>query len=144
MPIFLQFRQMLIFRPAIDDSSDSKSGTYKWRWDCTYSKGSPGIGRKMTLKIEKRSDRHTTTIQLVGRMQAKQVPVLQAVINESTPRIVLDLRELTLADAEAVRFLGSCRRGGLTLLHCPPYIRSWIAKEDEVVNDGMPQSEPKI
>ena len=144
MPIFLQFRQMLIFRPAIGDSSDSKSGTCKWRWDCTYSKSSPGIGRKMTLKIEKRSDRHTTTIQLIGRMQAKQVPAVQAVINQSTPRIVLDLRELTLVDVEAVRFLRSCRRGGLALLHCPPYIRSWIANEDEVVTDGVPQFETKI
>ncbi len=84
----------------------------------------------MMLNIERHSDGHTTTIRLIGRMQAEHVPALQAVIQESTPRIVLDLEELTLVDAEAVRFLGSCRRGGFALLHCSPYIREWIARED--------------
>lgn len=81
------------------------------------------------LKIEKHSDGQTTTIRVIGRMQAEHALVLQAVINESPPRIVLDLEELTLVDVEAVRFLGSCRRGGFALLHCLPYIRDWIAKE---------------
>jgi anti-anti-sigma regulatory factor len=85
----------------------------------------------MMLNIEKHSDGHTTTIRLIGRMQAKHVPVLQAVIKESAPRIVLDLEELALVDVEAVRFLGGCRRGGFALLHCSPYIRNWIAREDE-------------
>jgi anti-anti-sigma regulatory factor len=83
------------------------------------------------LKIEKHSDGHKTNIRLIGRMQAEHVPTLQAVINESALRIVLDLEELTLVDVEAVRFLGSCRRGGVALLHCSPYIREWIAREDE-------------
>ena len=64
-------------------------------------------------------------------MQAEHVPVLQAVIKESAPRIVLDLEELALVDVEAVRFLGGCRRGGFALLHCSPYIREWIAKEQK-------------
>ena len=85
----------------------------------------------MTLNIEQLSNGHTTTIRLIGRMQAEHVPTLQTVIKESAPRIVLDLEELTLVDVEAVRFLGRCRRGGFALLHCSPYIREWIAREDE-------------
>lgn len=83
------------------------------------------------LKIEKHSNGHTTTIRLIGRMQVEHVLVLQAVIDESPPRIILDLDELTLVDVEAVRFLGKCRRGGFALLHCSPYIRGWIAREQE-------------
>jgi hypothetical protein len=64
-------------------------------------------------------------------MQAEHVPTLQTVIEESAPGVVLDLEELTLVDVEAVRFLGRCRRGGFALLHCSPYIREWIAREDE-------------
>jgi hypothetical protein len=28
-----------------------------------------------------------------------------------------------------VRFLGTCEMKGTELLHCPPYIREWISRE---------------
>ena len=85
----------------------------------------------MTLRIEKHSDAHRTTIRLIGRMQAEHLPALQALIKESETRIALDLEELTLVDVEAVRFLGSCREDGVVLLDCSRFIRDWIAREDE-------------
>jgi hypothetical protein len=92
----------------------------------------PKIGRlNMTLKIETHSAEHKTTIRLIGRMQAEHLTGVQTLINESESRIVLDLDELTLVDVETVRFLGSCRRSGVALLNCSPYIRDWIAKEQE-------------
>jgi hypothetical protein len=51
--------------------------------------------------------------------------------HQSRPRIALDLEQLTLVDVEAVRFLGGCRRNGMALLNCSPYIREWIAKEQK-------------
>ena len=45
------------------------------------------------------------------------------------PRTVLDLDEVTLVDVEVVRFLGMCEKEGTELLHCPPYIREWISRE---------------
>ena len=85
----------------------------------------------MTLKIEKHSDGHKTTIRLIGRLQAEHLPDLQALIAESGPGIVLNLQELTLVDVEAVRFLGNCRNNRVSLLHCSPYIGQWIVKEQE-------------
>ena len=41
----------------------------------------------------------------------------------------LDLEEVTLVDAEIVRFLGTCEARRATLLNCSPYIRDWIGKE---------------
>ena len=35
----------------------------------------------------------------------------------------LDLEEVTLVDAEIVRFLGTCEARRATLLNCSPYIR---------------------
>jgi hypothetical protein len=89
------------------------------------------IGREMTLKIEKHSDGHSTTIRLIGRLQAEHLPDLQALITESGPGIVLDLQEVTMVDVEAVRFLGNCRNNRVPLAHCSPYIGDWIAKEQE-------------
>jgi len=83
----------------------------------------------MSLKIEKYSDGNSTTIQLIGRMQAEHLEELEKQIRESGPAITLDLEEVTLVDVEIVRFLGACETGGATLLNCSPYIREWIGKE---------------
>jgi len=83
----------------------------------------------MTFRIEKYADEHSTTIRLIGRMQAQDVMELEQQIAASESTIVLDLDEVKLVDVEAVRFLGSCEVAGVTLLNCAPYIRDWIGKE---------------
>jgi anti-anti-sigma regulatory factor len=83
----------------------------------------------MTLKIEKYADEYSTTIRLIGRMQAEHLTELETQIKESRSKIVLDLEELNLVDVEAVRFLGRCEVAGVTLVNCCPYIRDWIGKE---------------
>jgi hypothetical protein len=83
----------------------------------------------MTLRIEKYSDEYSTTIRLIGRMQAEHLAELGTQIKESGSKIVLDLEELNLVDVEVVRFLGSCEVAGVTLVNCSPYIRDWIGKE---------------
>jgi anti-anti-sigma regulatory factor len=83
----------------------------------------------MTLKSEKYCDEYSTTIRLIGRMRAEQLPELEKQIRESGSKIVLDLEELNLVDVEAIRFLGSCEVAGVTLVNCSPYIRDWIGKE---------------
>jgi len=83
----------------------------------------------MTLKIEKYADEYSTTIRLIGRVQAEHLTELETQIKESRSKIVLDLEELNLVDVEAVRFLGRCEVAGVTLVNCCPYIRDWIGKE---------------
>jgi anti-anti-sigma regulatory factor len=83
----------------------------------------------MTLKIEKYSDGHSTTLRVIGRMRAEHLAELEKQIRESESKVVLDLEELNLVDVEAVRFLGRCEAQGVTLLNCSPYIRDWIDKE---------------
>jgi hypothetical protein len=83
----------------------------------------------MTLRIEKASDGHSTTIRLIGRMRANHLDELEAQILETGPAITLDLEEVTLGDVEIVRFLGTCEERGATILNCSPYIRDWIGKE---------------
>ena len=83
----------------------------------------------MTLKIERHADGQTTTLRLIGHLQAEYLEELQAQIEGNGPRMVLDLDEVTLVDVEVVRFLGDCEAEGIALLHCSPYIREWIARE---------------
>jgi anti-anti-sigma regulatory factor len=83
----------------------------------------------MTCKIERHTDGHHTTLRLIGHLQAVHLETLQAQLESHGPRTVLDLDEVTLVDVEVVRFLGRCEQAGTALLHCPPYIREWIARE---------------
>ena len=83
----------------------------------------------MTLKIERYSEGPSTTIRLIGRMQAEHLVELEKQIRESGSKIVIDLEEVDLVDVQIVRFLGACEAQGIMLLNCSPYIRDWIGKE---------------
>jgi len=41
----------------------------------------------------------------------------------------LDLKDLTLVDREAVKFLERCEADSVKLKNCPAYIREWIVRE---------------
>jgi hypothetical protein len=43
--------------------------------------------------------------------------------------MVLDLKDLTLANQDAINFLERCEAGGITLKNCPAYIREWIMSQ---------------
>ena len=70
----------------------------------------------MTLKIEKTLVEHRTTIKLIGRIRAEHLSELKEQVSASKPKIVLELGEVLLVDADAVRFLGSCESEGIQLL----------------------------
>jgi hypothetical protein len=36
---------------------------------------------------------------------------------------------LDLIDLVGVRFLNACESAGVSILHCPPYIREWMLQE---------------
>jgi uncharacterized protein YlaN (UPF0358 family) len=42
---------------------------------------------------------------------------------------VLDLKDVTLVDQDAVNFLDRCEMENITLKNCPAYIREWITRQ---------------
>jgi hypothetical protein len=44
-------------------------------------------------------------------------------------RIVLDLKDLTLAGRDVIGFLVRCEAEGITLENCEAHVREWIARE---------------
>jgi hypothetical protein len=72
----------------------------------------------VTLKIEKTLVEHRTTIKLIGRIRAEHLGELKAQVSASKPKIVLELGEVSLVDANAVRFLSSCESESIQLLNC--------------------------
>jgi anti-anti-sigma regulatory factor len=82
------------------------------------------------LKIT-RTENGEVVIKLSGRMDAEDLIGLETLITaEAGGRlIVLDLRDLTLVDHDAVSFLKRCEAGNITLTNCPAYIREWITRD---------------
>jgi anti-anti-sigma regulatory factor len=84
------------------------------------------------LKIERKANGNVV-LTLSGRLRADNVSELEALLAaEPAGRpVVLDLTDVVLVDRAAVRFLRVCERNGNVLRHCPPYIREWIAREEQ-------------
>ncbi len=68
---------------------------------------------------------------LSGRMEAEQVPELKELFDRDYRNIILDLRDVRLADRDAVRFLRGCEADGMKLENCPAYIREWMDREKD-------------
>jgi hypothetical protein len=89
------------------------------------------LDREVTLRIEKISGQQSTTIKLIGRVEAEYLPELKGQMEASAPSVVLELSEVTLVDVDVVRFLSICESEGVRLLHCSAYIREWILREKD-------------
>ena len=87
----------------------------------------PKRGRMLRIT---RAANGEAVFRLSGRMDAESVAELEKLFNAETNgrRIVLDLKNLTLVDREAVIFLAKCETD-LQIKNCPPYIREWIKRE---------------
>ena len=66
-----------------------------------------------------------------GRMDAENLRELKTLLSSEPNgrRITLDLKELTLVDQDAVRFLERCEIDNMQLKNCLAYIREWITRE---------------
>jgi hypothetical protein len=87
----------------------------------------PG-GNKM-LKIHRLANGEVV-FTLSGRLDEEHVTELDALLRtEGNRRMILDLKDVTLAGQEGIEFLVQCEAAGITLLNCAPYVREWIARE---------------
>jgi anti-anti-sigma regulatory factor len=75
-----------------------------------------------------RSANGEVVFTLSGQMDQESVAELEKLI-ESEPngsRIVLNLKDATLVNEDAITFLERCESNSITLRNCPAYVREWI------------------
>jgi hypothetical protein len=79
------------------------------------------------LKIQ-RSANGRVVFTLSGRIEAEDVKELGQLFALETAgqQLVLDLRDVTLVNRDAVEFLAGCEADSIKLENCPAYIRMWI------------------
>jgi predicted metal-binding protein len=85
----------------------------------------------MTLRIERSVRQGIMVFTLSGRLKAEEVAELKALFDADYSTIVLDLRDVRLADRDAVKFLRDCEADGMKLENCPAYVREWMDREED-------------
>ena len=81
------------------------------------------------MKIERQSDGKTMIIWLIGRIRAEDLEELKKQIDDGAEAEVLNLSEITIVDADVIRFLSVTEREGTRLMSCSPCVREWILRE---------------
>ena len=83
------------------------------------------------LAIQRSSSGDVVLFSLSGRIEPEDVAELQRLLSlePKGQAIVFDLKDLTLIDSEAVKFLARCQAENIRLENCPAYIREWIDAE---------------
>ena len=77
----------------------------------------------------RRTENGRVLFTLSGRIETiEDIEQLQQVLAAETPgsQLVLDLRDVTLVNEAAVKFLGHCEADGVQFENCPFHIRRWI------------------
>jgi hypothetical protein len=82
------------------------------------------------LRIE-RTANGQVVFTLSGRMQTEDIEQVQQllVVEASGRPVMLDLRDITLVNQDAVTFLADCEAKGIEVESCPLHIRTWIDQE---------------
>ena len=65
---------------------------------------------------------------LSGRIETEDIKQLQELlaVETSGQQLTLNLKDVTLVNQDAVKFLGRCEADGTKLENCPLHVRKWI------------------
>ena len=87
----------------------------------------------MTFKIETSAQPGFTVLTLSGHIETEHIATLTELLDlqRGSANVILDLREIRLADRRAVGFLRGCEAKGIKLRNCPAYIREWMERGTE-------------
>ena len=79
------------------------------------------------LRLEESRDSHV--LRVSGRIDEENIGELEMEMQIHPSLIALELGEVTLVDADAVRFLAAAEAAGKELRNCPLFVREWIRRE---------------
>jgi hypothetical protein len=68
-------------------------------------------------------------LSVSGRIRGDDVEMLRGVLEQESGNFAIDLKNVVLADREAVELLALSEARGTELRNCPLYIREWVTKE---------------
>jgi len=86
---------------------------------------------QMSFRIETAARGKSTVFILSGRIGTDAIGELRRLLECQTDyhNIVLDLKDVSVADRAAMGFLARCEADGVKLENLTPYIREWMERE---------------
>ena len=94
------------------------------------------------LRLEESRESHL--LRVSGRIDAENLAELRMQMRIHSSPIALELGEVTLVDADAVRFLATAEAAGTELRNCPLFVREWIRRERLSSQDVSEMNQPRI
>ena len=87
----------------------------------------------MAFRIQISVNEETVTLAVSGRLDVDGIAELKRLLEgyREDHRLVLDLKDVGLADRFAIQSLTAFEDNGVRLTNCPPYIRDWILRTSE-------------
>jgi ABC-type transporter Mla MlaB component len=87
----------------------------------------------MTFRIETSARERSTIFILSGRIETDAITELRRLLERQTDwrDIVLDLKDVSVVDRDAMGFLARCEADGVKLENLTPYIREWMEREKD-------------
>jgi anti-anti-sigma regulatory factor len=87
----------------------------------------------MTFRIETAARGRFTVFVLSGRIETQAIAELRRLfeLRPDSPDIVLDLKDVSVVDRDALRFFAGCEADGVKLENCAAYIREWMEREKD-------------
>ena len=87
----------------------------------------------MTFRIETAARGRFTVFILSGRIEEQAIAELRSLFELQTDcrNIVLDLKDVSVVDRDAISFLARCEADAVKLENLTPYIREWMEREKD-------------
>jgi STAS domain-containing protein len=103
------------------------------RLQCSRSVLKGQVAYSMAFRIETAARGRFSVFTLSGRIDAQAIAELERLFELQTDYrdIVVDLKDVSLVDREAMRFFGRCEADGVRLENTTPYIREWMEREKD-------------
>jgi anti-anti-sigma regulatory factor len=88
---------------------------------------------RMTFRIETAARGKFTVLILSGRIETQAITELKRLFELHTnhTNFVLDLRDVSAVDRDAMSFFARCEADGMALENCTQYIRAWMEREKD-------------
>jgi anti-anti-sigma regulatory factor len=83
----------------------------------------------MNCRIDRHFIEDLVVLYISGEITGQHVEILRDVLEEEADALVIDLKNVSLVDREAVDLLARCETNGTELRNCPLYIREWVTRE---------------
>ena len=87
----------------------------------------------MAFRIETAARGRFTVFILSGGIEKQAIAELRKLLecHKDCHDIVLDLKDVSVVDREAMCFFARCEADGMTLQNCASYIREWMEREKD-------------